>query len=82
MNRYGTRKAAEDAAARASRGRGNKNAISDPAHGKVRMNAGTANEQQKKDYHSKNKKGDKSSHFHATDADGAKLGDSVHHRHK
>lgn len=79
--RYATRKAAKEAAARANRGYGNRKVISDGAHGKDRMNRGTANEQQKKDQHNKNYKGDNSSHFHSTDAKGDKLQDRTHHLH-
>lgn len=44
------------------------------------MMNGTADEQEKKDHYNKNLKGEKSSHFHSTDAKGKKLEDRVHHR--
>lgn len=80
-NRFATRKAAKDAAARASRGRGNNKVISNPPHGNVRMNNGTATEEQKKEQHNQNKKGDKSQHFHSTDAKGDKLENKMHYLH-
>lgn len=78
--RHSTRKGAIEAAARANRGKDNRKVIVDDAHGKTRMNRGTASDQQMKDYLNKNKKGDHSKHVHSTVENGDKLQDGVHYR--
>lgn len=71
--RYATRKAAEEATVRANRGHGNSKVISNHAHGAFRMNLGKPSDEEKKEHHNKNYKGEKSSHFHPTDEDGKKV---------
>lgn len=72
--RYATEKGAIEAAARASRGKGNSKVFVDDARSKTRIKQGKARE----DDFNKNLKGDHNKHVHSSDSEGNRLKDGIH----